>query len=131
MTMGGAVFFFSASLSSSLGSRGSGSLTTKTMRLPSGAQAYSEMPPLTSLTLIASPPARFISHSWPPLAPCREETNDRYLLSGLQRGCDSLSGEEVSWISWVPSQLAIHTSESFLSVSLIARDTTNATPLPS
>src|SRR5262245_33825299 len=134
MTMGGGVFFFSppaASLSSSFGSRGSGSVTMNTNRLPSGAQAYSEMPPLTSVTLTASPPARFISHSWPPLAPCREETNDRYLLSGLQRGCDSLSGDEVSWISWVPSQLTIQTSESFLSVSLMARDTTKATHFPS
>src|SRR5215471_3501940 len=131
MTMGGGVFFLSASLSSSFGSRGSGSLTTRTSRLPSGAHAYSEIPPLTSLTFIASPPARFISHSWPPFAPWRDDTNERYLLSGLHRGCDSLSGDEVSWISCVPSQLAIHTSESFLSVSLIARDTTYATHLPS
>src|SRR5262245_46342264 len=134
MTIGGVVFFLSLSLSassSSFGSRGSGSLTMKTMRLASGAQAYSEMPPLTSLTFTASPPARFINHSCPPLAPWREETNDRYLLSGLQRGCDSLSGDDVSWISCVPSQLAIQTSESFLSVSLIARDTTKATHLPS
>src|SRR6185295_1193464 len=43
--------------------------------------------------------ARFISHNCPPLAPWREDTNDRYLLSGLQRGCDSPSGEEVTWIS--------------------------------
>ena len=54
----------------------------------------------------------------------RDATNARYLLSGLQRGCDSLSGDEVSWISWVPSQLAIQMSESFLSVSLTARATT-------
>src|SRR3954451_6168937 len=125
MTIGGGVFFLSAlALSSSLGSRGSGSLTTKTMRFASGDQAYSDTPPLTSLTLIASPPARFISQSWPPLAPCREEMNDRYLLSGLQRGCDSPSGDEVTCSSWLPSQLAIHTSVSFLSPSLIARDTT-------
>src|SRR5215831_9690874 len=126
MTIGGVVFFlslFSGSLSSSFGSRGSGSLTTNTRRLPSGAQAYSSMPPLTSLTFTASPPARFSSQSWPSLAPWRDETNERYLLSGLQRGCDSPSGDEVSWMSWVPSQLAIQMSVSFLSVSLIARDT--------
>src|SRR3954469_18361621 len=106
MTIGGGVFFLSAlALSSSLGSRGVGSLTTMTMLFASGDQAYSETPPLTSLTLIASPPARFSSHSWPSLAPWREETNDKYLLSGLQRGCDSPSGEEVICSSWVPSQL--------------------------
>src|SRR3954467_15518250 len=125
MTIGGGVFFLSGlTLSSSFGSRGSGSLTMKTMRFASGDQAYSETPPLTSLTLTASPPARFISHSWPSLAPWRDETNDRYLLSGLQRGCDSPSGEEVICSSWVPSQLAIQMSVSFLSVSLIARETT-------
>src|SRR3954466_4693547 len=125
MTIGGGVFFLSAlALSSSFGSRGSGSLTTKTMRSASGARGSSAPPPLTSLTLIAPPPARFSSHSWPSLAPCREETNDRYLLSGLQRGCDSPSGDEVSCSSCVPSQLAIQMSVSFLSVSLIARDTT-------
>src|SRR6266568_1345699 len=120
MTIGGAVFFLSASLSSSLGSRGSGSLTTNTRRFASGDHAYSEMPPFTSLTLTASPPARFISQSCPPFAPCREDTKERYVLSGLQRGCDSLSDEEVSWSSRAPSQLAIQMSESFLSVSLIA-----------
>src|ERR1044071_5374836 len=123
--MGGAVFFLSgAFLSSSFGSPGSGSPTTNTTRLLSGDHAYSDTPPLTSLTLSASPPARFISHNWPSFAPWRDETNEMYLLSGLQRGCDSLSGDEVSWISWVPSQLAIQMSESFLSLSLIARDTT-------
>src|SRR5258708_3553146 len=123
--MGGAVFFLSPeSLSSSFGSRGSGSPTTNTMRLPSGDQAYSETPPFTSLTLTASPPARSISQSCASFAPWRDDTNEMYLLSGLQRGCDSLSADEVSWISWLPSQLAIQMSESFLSVSLIARETT-------
>src|SRR4029078_5487379 len=128
MTSGGGVFFLSPSLSpslsSSFGSRGSGSSTTNTRRLPSGDPAYSSMPPLTAVTFTASPPARLSSQSWPSFAPWRDETNDRYLLSGLQRGCDSLSAENVSWISCVPSQLAIQTSLSFLSVSLIARDTT-------
>src|SRR3954468_8123008 len=124
MTMGGGVFFLSPSLSSSFGSRGSGSPTTKTRRLPSGAQAYLSTPPFTSLTLTASPPARFSSQSCPSFAPWRDDTNERYLLSGLQRGCDSLSAENVSWISCVPSQLAIQMSLSFLSVSLIARATT-------
>src|SRR3954447_16454241 len=124
MTIGGAVFFLSPSFSSSFGSRGSGSFTMNTIRRLSGDHAYSEMPPLTSLTLTASPPARFMSHSWPPLAPWRDETNDRYLLSGLQRGCDSPSGEEVTWMSCVPSQLPIQMSLSFLSPSLMARDTT-------
>src|SRR5215203_3955660 len=132
MTIGGGVFFLSGGvLSSSFGSRGSGSLTRNTIFLPSGDQAYSFTPPFTSLTLTASPPARFISHSCPSFAPWRDETNDRYLLSGLQRGCDSPSGDEVSWISCVPSQLAIQMSVSFLSVSLIARETTYATHFPS
>src|SRR5689334_12452770 len=111
MTIGGGVFFASSFFpSSSFGSRGSGSLTTRTSRLPSGAHAYSAMPPLTSLTLTASPPARLSNHSCASLAPWRAETNDRYLLSGLHRGCDSPSGEDVSWISCVPSQLAIQMS---------------------
>src|SRR6478736_3145793 len=110
MTIGGGVFFLSPSLSSSFGARGSGSLTTKTRRLPSGAQAYSSMPPLTSLTFTASPPARLSSHNCPSFAPCRDDTNERYLLSGLQRGCASPSGEDVNWISCDPSQLAIQMS---------------------
>ncbi len=69
---------------------------------------------------MASPPVRFISHTWPPFEPCRDETNDRYLPSGLQRGDDSPSGVEVSWICWAPSQLTIQTSVLFLSVSLWA-----------
>src|SRR6266545_772050 len=121
MTIEGVVFFLSPSFSSSFGSRGSGSPTTNTTRVPSGDQAYSDTPPFTSLTLSASPPARFISHSWPSFAPWRDDTNEMYLLSGLHRGCDSLSAEDVSWISRAPSQLAIQMSESFLSVSLIAR----------
>ena len=56
-------------------------------------------------------------------APCRDETNDRYRPSGLQRGRDSPSGVDVTWICWVPSQLTIQTSVSFLSVSRMARVT--------
>src|SRR5690242_16194354 len=97
MTIGGGVFFFSGSfLSSSCGSRGSGSLTTSTRRVLSGDHAKSDTPPLTSVSLLASPPTRFINHTWPFLASWREERKARYLLSGLQRGVDSLSGDEVS-----------------------------------
>src|SRR4029079_836736 len=89
------------------------------------------MPPLTSVSLTASPPARFISQSCAPFAPWREERNARYFPSGLQRGDDSLSAEEVTCTCCCPSQLTIQTSLSFLSVSRIARATVYATHLPS
>jgi hypothetical protein len=50
-------------------SSGSGSVTTSTKRLLSGDQAKSEMPPFTSVSLNASPPARFRSQICPPARP--------------------------------------------------------------
>jgi hypothetical protein len=78
---------------------------------------------LTSVSLTASPPARFISQTCACFDPWRDDRNDRYLPSGLQRGDDSPSGVEVTWICSLPSQLTIQTSVSFLSVSRIARVT--------
>src|SRR5918993_3101833 len=118
MTIGFGVFFSSFGSSASF-SDGSGSWTTRTSRLLSGDHAWSDTPPLMSVSFIASPPARFSSQTCPPFAPCRDETNDRYLPSGLQRGDDSPSGVDVSWIFCAPSQLTIQTSVLFLSVSLI------------
>src|SRR5690242_10651319 len=80
------------------------------MRLLSGAHAYSSMPSLSSVTRCASPPRRSSSQSCEPLPPWRDDRNDRYLPSGLQRGLVSASGDDVSWIDCVPSQLVIHTS---------------------
>src|SRR5829696_1465047 len=84
-----------------------------------------------SVSLVASPPARFSSQICPPLAPIREETNDRYLPSGLHFAEDSPSGVEVIWICCEPSQLTIQTSLLFLSVSLSAVATVYETHLPS
>src|SRR5688500_2309544 len=118
MTIGLGVFLSSASASSL--SAGSGSLTTRARRLLSGDQTWSDTPPLMSVILTASPPARLRSHTWPLFAPWRDDTNDRNLLSGLQRGDDSPSGVDVIWMCCVPSQLTIQTSVLFLSVSLTA-----------
>src|SRR6266540_3482192 len=134
MTIGFGVFlslsasFLSASLSASLGS---GSSTTSTNRLLSGDHAYSDTPPLISVSFTASPPARFSSQICAPFDPWRDERKARYFPSGLQRGDDSDSGVDVTWICCCPSQLTIHTSVSFLSVSLMARATVYATHLPS
>src|SRR5574338_1446881 len=124
MTMGFGVFFSVVFLTSNSSAfDGSGSLTIMAIRLPSGDQVYSSTLPLTAVTLIASPPARFISQIWAPFVSCRDDRNARYFPSGLQRGVDSLSAVEVTWTCCCPSQLTIQTSLSFLSVSLIARDT--------
>src|SRR6478752_2836165 len=80
------------------------------MRLLSGAHAYSSMPSFSSVTRCASPPRRSSSQSCDPLPPSRDERNDRYFPSGLQRGDVSASGDDVNWITCVPSQLAIQTS---------------------
>src|ERR1700685_1576535 len=61
----------------------------------SGDHSYCEMlKPLMCVSWRASPPRRSSNHTCEPLAfPGRDETNDRYLPSGLQRGelSDSLS----------------------------------------
>src|SRR5262245_4670182 len=126
MTIGLGVFvspsFWSFAFSSSA-ALGSGSSTTSRNRLLSGDHAYSEMPPLTSVSLMASPPARFRSQICAFLEPWRDERNARYLPSGLHRGDDSPSADDVTWTCCWPSQLTIQMSLSFLSVSLIARAT--------
>src|SRR5687767_12727307 len=100
MTIGFGVFFsasgFLSSVSSSGLSEGSGSFTTRASRLPSGDQTWSDTPPLMSVSLMASPPARLRIQTCPVFAPCRDDTNERYLLSGLQRGEDSPSGVDVT-----------------------------------
>src|SRR5688572_20820632 len=84
------------------------------MRVLSGDHWMSDTPPLTSLTFTASPPARFSSQICPPFffssSVPRDATNARYLPSGLQRGDDSPSGDEVSCSCSLPSHFTIHTS---------------------
>ena len=95
---------------------------TNASRIESGDQTTSDTPPLMSLTFCASPPAAieqpdlralFFSSSVP-----RDETNARYLPSGLQRGDDSLSVEKVNRRCSVPSHFTIHTSVLRLSASV-------------
>ena len=84
------------------------------MRVLSGDHWMSPTPPLKSLTFCASPPARLSSQIWPPFffssSVPREATNARYLLSGLHRGDDSPSGDEVSCSCSLPSHFTIQTS---------------------
>src|SRR5690348_13451525 len=89
------------------------------------------MPPLMSVSLTASPPARFINQICAVFEPCRDDKKARYLPSGLHRGDDSPSAEDVTWICCWPSQLTIQMSLSFLSVCLMARATVYATHFPS
>src|SRR6476660_1336038 len=113
MTIGGAVLRFQPSIFSG-SSAGSRSLATNAMRVESGDHWMSLTPPLKSLTRCASPPERLSSQICPPRffssSVPREEIKARYLLSGLQRGEDSLSGDEVSWSVSLPSHLTIQTS---------------------
>src|SRR4029079_9277803 len=104
-------------------SSGSGSSTTRTSRLLSGDHAYSDTPPLRSVNLTASPPARLGNQICAVFAFCRADRKARSFPSGLQRGEDSPSGVDVTWICCWPSQLTIQTSVSFLSVRLSARAT--------
>ena len=72
-------------------------------------------------------------HDWRPkkVPDPRDATNARYLPSGLQRGDDSLSGDEVSWSCSLPSHFTIHTSVLRLSVSALMVVTVYATQVPS
>src|SRR3990170_1758224 len=105
------------------------------MRVLSGDHWMSETPPLKSLTRCASPPARLSSQIWPPRfrssSVPRDDTNARYLLSGLQRGELSLSGDEVSCNCSLPSHFTIHTSVLRRSFSASMLLTVYATHRPS
>src|SRR5215213_4938274 len=95
----------------------------------------SETPPLKSLTFCASPPARFSSQIWPPFffssSVPREATNARYLLSGLQRGDDSLSEDDVNCSCSLPSHFTIQMSVLRRSFSASMVVTVYATHTPS
>src|SRR6478736_7374252 len=93
------------------------------------------MPPLISVSCSASPPARLRSHTCAPFffssSSPRDARNARYLPSGLQRGVDSLSLDDVSCTCSLPSQLTIQTSRLCLSFSTSVVLTVYATHLPS
>src|SRR6187401_2140428 len=84
------------------------------MRVLSGDHWMSPTPPLKSLTFCASPPPRFSNQICPPFffssSVPREAPNARYLLSGLHRGDDSPSGDEVISNCSLPSHFTIQTS---------------------
>src|SRR5688500_16290279 len=105
------------------------------MRVLSGDHWMSDTPPLKSLTRCASPPARLSSQICPPRffssSVPREATNARYFPSGLQRGDDSLSGDDVSWRLSVPSHFTIQMSVLRLSFSASMVVTVYATQSPS
>ncbi len=94
---------------------------TKAMRVLSGDHWIAEAPPFTSLTFRASPPRRSSSQIWAPFfcssSVPRDATNARYVPSGLQRGDDSSSGDEVSCRRALPSHLTIQMSVFRLSFS--------------
>src|SRR5215213_8958498 len=95
----------------------------------------SETPPLKSLTRCASPPARFSNQIWPPFffssSVPRDATNAWYLLSGLHRGDDSPSGDEVSCNCSLPYHLTIQMSVLRRSFSTSIVVTVYATHTPS
>src|SRR4051812_26669650 len=105
------------------------------MRVLSGDHWMSDTPPLKSLTRCASPPARLSSQICPPFflssSVPRDATNARYLLSGLQRGEDSPSGDEVSCSCSLPSHLTIQMSVLRRSLSASIVVTVYATHTPS
>src|SRR5882724_5995618 len=88
-----------------------------------------------SVSCSASPPERFSSQTCAPFflssSSPREARKARYLPSGLHRGVDSLSLDEVSCTCSLPSQLTIHTSRLCLSFSTSVELTVYATHLPS
>src|SRR5215216_1206500 len=95
---------------------GSGSPRTSASRFESGDHSCPCKRPLRSVSCIASPPLRSRSHTWLPRAlPGREEVNERYLPSGLQRGEFSLSLLKVICRSLLPSMFTIQMCELDLS----------------
>src|SRR5215471_15584284 len=83
------------------GESGSGSAIVSARCFESGDHSYACRRPFASVSWNASPPRRSSSQTWLPFAlPGRDEVNDRYLPSGLNRGLDSLSLLDVSWRSF-------------------------------
>src|SRR5437899_1795837 len=104
---------------------GSGSPITSARRLESGDHSYPCRRPFTSVSWNASPPLRSRSHTCEPRAlPGRDDVNERYLPSGLQRGDDSLSCPHVIWRSLLPSKLAIQMCAAVLSSRTSMLETT-------
>src|SRR6185295_824521 len=111
---------------------GSGSPITSASRFESGDHSCPCKRPLISVSCIASPPFRSRSHTWLPRAlPGRDEVNEMYLPSGLQRGELSLSELKVICRSLLPSILTIQMCELDLSSLASVVPTTYATHWPS
>src|SRR6185436_1901679 len=111
---------------------GSGSPTMSARRFESGDHSCPCRRPLISVSCIASPPLRSSSHTWLPRAlPGRDEVNERYLPSGLQRGEFSLSELKVICRSLLPSMFTIQMCEFDLSSLVSVVPTTYATHWPS
>src|SRR5690242_1773718 len=111
---------------------GSGSPTTSTRRFESGDHSCPCKRPLSSVSCIASPPLRSRSQTWLPRAlPGRDEVNEMYLPSGLQRGEPSLSWLKVICRSLAPSILTSQMCELDLSSLASVVPTVYATHWPS
>src|SRR5918992_842571 len=111
---------------------GSGSPITRARRFESGDHSCPCNRPLISVSCIASPPLRSNSQTWLPRAfPGREEVNERYFPSGLQRGELSLSLLNVIWRLLLPSMFTIQMCDVDLSAVASVVLTTYATQLPS
>src|SRR6185437_16048382 len=111
---------------------GSGSPTMSARRFESGDHSCPCKRPLSSVSCIASPPLRSSSHTWLPRAlPARDDVNERYLPSGLQRGEFSLSWLKVICRSLLPSMLTIQMCELALSSFASVVPTVYATHWPS
>src|SRR6476660_4267050 len=95
---------------------GSGLPITSARRFESGDHSCPCKRPLISVSCIASPPLRSSSQTWLPRAlPGRDDVNERYLPSGLQRGEFSLSLLKVICRSFEPSMPTIQMWEFDLS----------------
>src|SRR5215213_2468890 len=111
---------------------GSGSAINSASRFESGDHSCPCKRPLSSVSCIASPPLRSRSHTWLPRAlPGRDEVNEMYLPSGLQRGELSLSVLKVICRSLLPSMFTIQMCELDLSSLASVALTVYATHWPS
>src|SRR6185369_10005795 len=111
---------------------GSGSPISSASRLESGDHSCPCRRPLSSVSCVASPPLRSSSHTWlPRVLPGRDDVNEMYLPSGLQRGEVSLSWLKVICRSLLPSIPTIQMCVVVLSSLVSVVPTTYATHFPS
>src|ERR1044072_8839551 len=95
---------------------GSGSPITSTSRFESGDHSCPCKRPLISVSCMASPPLRSRSHTWLPRAlPGRDDVNEMYLPSLLQRDVPSPSDLIFVCRSLLPSRLTTQMCEFDLS----------------